>query len=316
MTLLKLNSSAGRLRVFIYWPLLVLGILTALCGAFPNTLQHQCGFTQLPSILREVEHGMIEYYRVHGEFPRSDVTITWYQRLVDEDLLSLHDAAWLFRSQPTATLDVDIYGQLPLDPFGNAVIVIFPAGEDADFTIRRNWPIARSVGRNGIDDGGLGDDLDGRSGANLGYWEMRNWKRGAMFGIVCVIPLLFLGRLCVRVRVQRGIPVMLSAVGLASLWSGLLANPHAITTGILHPPHWAAVLQPVGWGALLSGLIIFPLAITAGEWHRALRRRSVKALLDRNICPSCHYDLRMNTTGRCPECGSATGRPRGDDHDA
>lgn len=74
--------------------------------------------------------------------------------------------------------------------------------------------------------------------------------------------------------------------------------------------------EPVRWpyialGCTIGGTGLFALAIpVVREWHSIVRRNRGHE----GLCPNCGYDLRGNTSGRCPECGSAA-QPRSVDDD-
>ena len=76
-----------------------------------------------------------------------------------------------------------------------------------------------------------------------------------------------------------------------ALWGSYYTYTSDKDTIALTLPHWF----------LISILLIPPMAWLAFGRARRQRRR-----LQRGLCPSCGYDLRMHQPGsRCPECGAA-----------
>lgn len=73
------------------------------------------------------------------------------------------------------------------------------------------------------------------------------------------------------------------------------------------PGPWSVV-----WGGIVSNIAFwayFLLVCSCIAWfvsalHRLCDPRRKRALrLVAGVCPGCKYDLRMTTSGRCPECG-------------
>jgi hypothetical protein len=59
----------------------------------------------------------------------------------------------------------------------------------------------------------------------------------------------------------------------------------------------AAVCVAILWvGALVRGVLRAREGVRLLRGHRRLRR---------GCCPACGYDLTGNTSGTCPECGTA-----------
>ena len=58
--------------------------------------------------------------------------------------------------------------------------------------------------------------------------------------------------------------------------------------------------MPVGWG-LAANTVLYSSVLLCAAYAPGFVRRSLKKSKG---CPICKYDLRANTSGRCPECGA------------
>jgi hypothetical protein len=97
-----------------------------------------------------------------------------------------------------------------------------------------------------------------------------------------------------------------------------LKGAKAITNVVL----WVVVVSPVVYieisGApypvpddeIRNSRILLAFAVGAAillllDWNRARRKRRLERLIAANICTKCRYNLTANTSGVCPECGTA-----------
>jgi len=139
------------------------------------------------------------YAEQFGAYPVSDEHSTWYEKLKEADFARLDD------------MEETEDGSLPVDIYGFAMVYELPAAGQSSVVIR-------SVGRNGVDDGGALDDWDIRYGPNWGYWykedfpdRLRQLIIWAAYIVVTVVLVLW------RIRPMRtAVAVICVTLGLSA----------------------------------------------------------------------------------------------------
>jgi len=130
---------------------------------------------------------------------------------------------------------------------------------------------------------------------------------------------------CRRIKGWFCLIPLLAAGILTYLTAGLIHDKLMVPTG--YSGQWISPTRHWFWGfnsgmqalsfkvlrAFVVALAAWGIACTlfSGDPHRhILRRRRAQTpgakRIDKNICPHCQYDLRENTSGKCPECGKVT----------
>lgn len=227
----------------------------------------------------------IETYRMDtGTYPQSDARGSWFEKLVEAKGVA-----------PTYTRFGLSPGGTPLDAYGRPLIYETPSASNG-FQV-----VLRSVGQNGVDDGGRLDDLDSRYGANTGYWHKAHWPAMYRRAMVCIV-LGVVGSLVLLMR--YGFAVVTG--GWILLWHGVLARfviPWGFGTvgakASYFDPWWVGQVVNIGTALLLLGIV----ALVYGYSPRFDRNRT-------GCCARCGYDLRGTLAAGgtvCPECGEAVG---------
>jgi hypothetical protein len=138
----------------------------------------------------------------------------------------------------------------------------------------------------------------------------------SFFGIVAVVSALALGRW----HWKRVATFYLVAMAILLLWSGMSGN--GVTGGTWYKVHRPLELQKYGTLTLPPMLFFWEISTWSdyGIWYpfyalpvAAIAGALVAMLpifapgrrywLKRGMCPKCHYDLRGDLAGGCPECG-------------
>lgn len=227
------------------------------------------------------------WYLEHGEYPATDSNATWFQKLVEANYLSPDHL------RCGTTVDA----KLPLDLYGRLMVyeVMDPNSPDS--------AVIRSVGADGVDNQGAGDDFDSRYGANLGYWYKSNWPQffafiggGWLFAVIAaVIVWLKTRRIGLTIFMLLLIGGMIVGVMSHFFFDGGVAR----STASRIPECGHSVI----FYSLLGLLIALGMAVPGCV--RSVRRSRAS---QRGLCRECGYDLRGKVGGRerCPECGAAT----------
>lgn len=227
--------------------------------------------------MQEVLDALQHYLLDHGEPPRTDDQSPWYIKLTEEP------DANNSRCCPGGYLF-----DLPIDEFGNMLIVEYPA-DNWNFTIR-------SIGENGIDDGGKRDDWTLGSEPNLGYWYKDDWVNKSAFASLALFVSLCLSVLWAKVIPRFAVKFVLTSLTIGVL-NGLLTSDFGV-----HPAPLVSITGAVGMIALLVGafvLLVWIIGHVTQKRNDSTRLRASAA----RVCWSCGYDLRGSPTEVCSECG-------------
>lgn len=260
-------------------------LVTGTTTAFGSHRYHAQGAS-----LRTFEQLITMYYYDLGEYPITDDEGTWFEKLN-----AWYDHANLTQLRFGATTDA----RKPVDMFGHPLIYEPPSPATG------NQIVLRSVGRNGIDEYGAGDDWDIRYGPNFGHWHTENWPAAYRRAAIC-LALVVLGVAAICWRVARSS----WRTALIATWIGVLAavvlplgfdrGPWGSTSASIDPP-W---LTPVGMIGVLLLVLSVPIHIMAVA--SAIRQHVYERDFPDGRCDVCGYDLRgLQSSGirRCPECG-------------
>jgi hypothetical protein len=222
------------------------------------------------------------YFEDFGQYPQTDSSSTWFQKLVKAQII--HPDLLRCGTTPDGALPIDLYEQRIVYEITNPTA----AGS----------AIVRSIGRDGIDNLGAGDDLDSRFGPNIGYWNKAAWPRfftfiagGWLIALVAGITAWVLVR---RFWVTAFVSLLTAGV-LVGFVTSFMFGAGLVHSTATRLPRWGEAI--VSYSAL--GV---PLALTIGAIGLAkllARRRSRR----RGNCPECNYDLRGELASGCPECG-------------
>lgn len=241
--------------------------------------------------LRTFHELIVIYHHDLGKHLVTDEHDTWFEKL------DAHfDHIDLTQMRFGTTSD----GRHPVDMFGHRLIYEPPSPATG------NQIVLRSVGRNGIDEQGAGDDWDIRYGPNFGYWHTENWPAAYRRAVICV-GLALIGCVVVWRKVKPG----LWRLALIATWSGLLATvvlpmgfdrgPWGSTSASIDPP-WLTSVGVLGVLVLILSVPIYIRAVVSSN-HRRVRDRDYPE----GRCARCGYDrrgLRSRGIVHCPECGS------------
>lgn len=231
-----------------------------------------------------------EYLAQHGRYPKGNEQSTWFEVAVAETGDMWFPSGFVKNGLPT-----DLYGQ--------PMMVFWPEDEFAR-------PIIRSLGRNGVDDGGSLDEWDSCKGPNPGYWYMRNWTR-IDFQIL-FFSLLGLVLSCIIVRHYRHrwdaatILVLLCFGLLFTIFVPIGADIGTATPSFRNVSPLGRVAQ--GWGGLflIVAVVLTGLSLIVRMCRSFVRRERPIT----HYCDDCGYDLRGSILAdrtRCPECGFPIG---------
>ena len=208
--------------------------------------------------LHLIRRAIEEYFDSHKIYPLTDNQSTWFEKLVA-------DPVW---GNQTVAFGVSAGGKFPLDMYGHPLVYESPTPANG------NQVVIRSVGENGIDDLGNGDDWDIRYGPHYPYWNMKRWP-AAYHRLELCIALAVIGSALlfwVFRRRRKGL-----ASGLSLLWvAGLtiIVLPWGFDRGAF----WSSTVSVdptfinqaglIGLGATLAGAVL-----VASDVRRRIRQR-------------------------------------------
>lgn len=234
-------------------------------------------------MLRNFAKAAERYYDDKGEYPRTDESGTWYEKLVQGEYLP--------EREPRFGLSPN--GSLPLDLYGFPVIYEPPVNSKSDIVI------LRSVGKNGVDDKGALDDWDIRYGPNFGYWYKTRWpamyRRAALCGMIALFGSI-IALLMVKSR-HWALILCLFIIGLCgSVVMRYGFGGGLYPTSIRNAPGWF-----VGVSQITACMVIVALLMSLEPCVVLIRKRLSRVQF---VCKSCGYDLNGLPTTICPECGT------------
>jgi len=251
--------------------------------------------------LRLLRAAVRAYHSSTGQYPQTDASGTWFQKLQQRNLIKGGEV-W-----------TDKKGVRAVDYFGHLIVYETPAPAN------NQQLIIRAVGRNGVDDGGRKDDWDAGHAPNLGYWYKRHWpavrRWGAIGGLALALGgfvgiFLWLRRTLLTRLALMAVYLGLLASGAIPLWFALNSNTAVdadpAIVGI--EPGWVTPLTVLGALSLLAGMAM----LLAAAFRHAWRYWRDDPHAPEGRCINCGYDLRcLREQGidRCPECGQALDSP-------
>lgn len=235
----------------------------------------------------QIETGVEAYHLDHGVYPVTDSESTWFQKLAGSYV-------WIDNLRGGTLPD----RSLPRDFYGNILVYEPPSGAN------QCQLVLRSVGENGIDEHGAGDDWDIRYGPHYGYWATKTWPAAERRLWFCAG--LALGGFFV-VLWRFGITIW--ALWACVIFIGILGSivlPWGFETSIVSfrhnfDPGWMRVVAHFSVALATLGI----LGLLESYKVRVLAPRRA---LSKCLCVKCGHDLRdMLAAGRteCPKCGTA-----------
>lgn len=242
--------------------------------------------------LHTIKDSIFFYYKTYQVYPVNDENSTWYDKIVAGGILSRDSLDVI--SSDIGYVPVDIYGRPIIyectDPYGNA-------SKSLQDIIH-----IRSVGRDGIDNNGGGDDWDVYTGPNWGYWCKKYWPEATVIfscGIIFSICMIIFYMRWLK-RWHKGKHVIAS--GILFLYSAMgfilpqLIDTNLFTSSNHLSKHWRHVVGVALLCMVLSTIICIFYLISE------IRHKHVCAI--KFICPSCGYSLIGLSSRKCPECGN------------
>lgn len=226
------------------------------------------------------------YFIELGHYPQTDTNGTWFEKLVAADFL--HAESTQYGTTPD--------GSWPIDCFDQRLVyeVINPIQPDS--------AVVRSIGHDGIDDHGAGDDWDTRFGPNLGYWYKARWVEFVSFIFTGWLIALSTGWVIWR-KTHRALISLATTCLIAGIVVGVIPV-FVFAAGVSHTryPQWAESIHV--WTALGVPLaILLFIAIGVVNKIRAFHQDVRQRRQDRGLCAICSYDLCGEISRGCPECG-------------
>lgn len=260
-----------------------LAALYALLFAGDSALARSSFTLGTVSDLNQLRYGAEAYLADYGTFPTTDAASTWGQKLVAGRYIADY-AGW---QSP---------GSNPPDRWGRPISMHFDAATGSVFF--------RSVGDNGIDDGGLLDDISSNTGVNPGYYRKSGWPavRPVAVGVA-----LLIGALTVTgvLRRQWFVPLFFCVIPVVVGASAFLISSLLVPNSRSAYQH---AEQPWARPIYLCGLVSWVIGVAGNGWTvvswtlRQHRRQRLRANLR---CESCGYELTGLPALRCPECGES-----------
>ncbi len=176
----------------------------------------------------------------------------------------------------------------PNDRYGQPLVYEIVAGPSGPLVV------LRTVGANGIDEQGKGDDWDSRFPPQLGYWHRREWP--AFFrhlGFAAAVVALTAAATAFVTRSAR------MTLATACIAAGLLFG---MVVGMIQHP-WTTATRLPSWSRKLpAAVLLLPAGLVLLLLPAAVRR--IERLRRPGHCQACGYDLSHAAGGRCPECGA------------
>lgn len=251
-------------------------------GVLTQSTRHDPAMTTL-CLIRSLERALVAYAADTGRWPDPETEPDWPHDLESADYVFSISG---FGIESGRVLD---WWDHPL-VFQPALAASLPVGSAAPFIIY-------SVGINGIDEQGGGDDLALSSGIRPGHYWKRYWPLWwPTAGVFAAIVAALIGaslRDTPRRSAFRTAAVAVIGVSLIVL-AGMYADDGHLRMRGWPEAYWAHVIGVV---LLVSALIDPGLRKAQGNLIAGIRR-------ERGQCAGCGYDLTGLTTDRCPECGT------------
>ena len=236
--------------------------------------------------MRSLQRTLITYRNDHGHFPNNDKNSNRYEKLDSANYIRLEHFRTIQKNGHTVL--VDMYDQ----PY---ILEFVP---DSSIQHGQRIPTVRSIGRNGIDENGKGDDLDLRYGANWGYWHKRNWPEATVFNVAGNLITFILAMLCTRPITRFVRRLLMSgtiiAFGLVAIITGFTADS-MFGTSASGLPDWVSMYSQSGVLIVLIGVIAGATVVFSQFIHKPAS----------GYCAECGYNLFGIDSPQCPECGES-----------
>ena len=204
----------------------------------------------------------------------------WFEILLVEQLVAIDDYVIVERNGY----------RVPADGHGFGIRLVWGDGPHSGRQPGDGMPLIRSVGANGRDDRGTGDDWDYGVGPNWGYW----YKRGYPLAVASAVASLVVGLSCFLwpSRIARGVGLLVTASGA---WLAVrLAFPNVFMGGSGRLENLLGHLSSL---LVVSSVLYLAIRTVVGR----VRVRSRRAA---DHCAVCGYPVRVPEATRCSECGA------------
>lgn len=240
--------------------------------------------------LRSLDSAVSAYRDSKGDWPRDLPGKKWFEAVEDEDLISR------FSELSNAETWTG-----PKDNWGNLIVYLPPAAGAAP----TSRPIIRSVGGNGIDESGAGDDLTPDGTINPGSYGRPPSPNStyALGGLTLLLPILAIT--WDRARSGR---VRARTVFPALVWSGVVC---LIMSRALWPANRGRSFIPMAAEFHWFGGFFLTIGIGCGVIWAVWKVSTVPQFMltkSARMCTACGYDLKGLPHSRCPECGNENPR--------
>lgn len=219
-----------------------------------------------------------------------------YQR--DHGVLPAPDSGWFdvllageYESDQTI-FGLDPETNVPLDAFNRPLVYEIHA------TASGLAPVLRSVGANGIDERGAGDDWDSRTGPNWGHWYKSGWTAFIVISVLAGITVIGVGAALFRWVADRAAALgslMLFNAAIFGLLVPILTGSGTVRSSASGAPRTLDTMMEVSF--MLGPLGVMCLIPACARTARSALRRQAGS------CPACGYDRSESDAPRCPECG-------------
>lgn len=244
--------------------------------------------------LNNIQRAAEAYRATKRDWPRDTASQRWFEALEAENLISRFDES---------SEDEGWTG--PKDRWGHLIIYLPPAIAAPPTTL----PVIRSVGENGIDEQGSGDDLVAGGTINPGSYGRPTTAALQRFSLVSPLLLLLILWL-LRKMVGRWHAAMLIATGL---WIGA---SFLIASRLVWPYRFGRGFVPLSENLFSTGMAIIAATFVSAFvllviWlvKDNVRATQETVRIEKGLCTTCGYDLKGLPQHRCPECGHENTSP-------
>lgn len=251
---------------------------------FANNRGLPHGEQELGFVLDRVADALDDFHQRFGLWPASDGSGTWFDKLAGADPQLLEEVPWNLVGDQRS----------PIDAWGRRLV--FDPPPVAETSLSGSPRSLRSIGANGVDEQGDGDDFCARRGYRWGVGSKSRFPLALV--VLCVgaaagVSALFLR----RVRLRRRLLMPAGIFGASCAAATYLADPNWDTTATVLPS-WLPCGVPCGILVVAAAVVAEATCCVVARLQPGSGRR----------CHECHH-MRAPGAIRCPECGQDYGDP-------